>query len=236
MDSGSFTSLLEKDTWRGVAADFTADSDRLLIVFGGIKGQLEMPVFEFARSTADLRVNKILLRDHEQAWYHRGVVDVAGSVDGVVAYLRGQIERHGCRRVVTLGNSMGGYAAILVGCLLPAAEAIAFSPQTFIGRFRRLINRDHRWWRQFGRMYRSASAKPLYYDLKTVLLSQPGPTRYDVYYGRSSRADRRHALRLAAVPGVALHAVNVPGHNVVRALRDTGELRETLRRTLEVVT
>lgn len=218
----------------GVAADYSANTDTLLALFGGIKGELEIPVFEFSKIAAEFRTKKIFIRDHEQAWYHRGVRGVAEDIDELTRYLRRQIEYQGCRRVVMLGNSMGAYAAILTGCLLTADEVIAFSPQTFIGRSRRWLSWDHRWWRQIARIYWSRSAIPAYYDLRSVLRSRPGPTVYHIYYAKGDKADRRHAVRMRSLPRVFLHPVDAAGHNMVHILRDSGALTEILQRTLSI--
>ena len=232
MEDDSLTSRLRADDWRGVASDFSSSSDTLLIVFGGIVGHIDIPLFEFSKVTAPFRVKKVYIRDHEQAWYHRGVAGVADSIDGLVGHLRQQIQRYACRRVVTLGNSMGAYAAILTGCLLPADEVVAFSPQTFIGRFKRLLCLDRRWSRQLAGAYRSPSANRAYFDLKSVLRKGPASTSYHLYYGKGNRQDARHAEHLKGLGGVHLHPMDLEGHNLVRVLRDTGRLTEILQRAL----
>jgi pimeloyl-ACP methyl ester carboxylesterase len=229
----ALTSKLEAGDWEGVAADFSPDSDTVLIVFGGIVGQIEIPFFEFAKVTAPLGVKKVYVRDHEQAWYHKGVMGAAENIDALVGYLRRQIQEHGCRRVVTLGNSMGAYAAILTGCQLPADEVVAFSPQTFIGRFRRLLRRVGRWSRQLSGAYRSRSAQRAYFNLRSVLRRKSGATTYHLYYAKGNRLDACHAEHLAGLPGVHLHPVDLDGHRMVRVLRDSGRLIEILQGALD---
>ena len=217
---------------RGVATDYSANSDTLLALFGGIKGELEIPVFEFSKITARFNIKKVFVRDHEQAWYHRGIRGVAEDIDDLAAYLGAQIAHERCRRVVMLGNSMGAYAAILTGCLLAADEVIAFSPQTCIARYWRWLNLDRRWSRQLGRMYGSRSAIPSYYDLKPVLRERTGRTIYHLYFASADRADRKHAVRMKGLPRVFLHPVRTTGHSMIRVLRDSGALTEILQRTL----
>ena len=42
--------------------------------------------------------------------------------------------------IITIGGSMGGYAALLFGSLLPVNGIIAFGPQTFIDKDNRNTN------------------------------------------------------------------------------------------------
>ncbi len=215
-----------------IATDYAVNSGTLLVLLGGIKGNLNVPVFEFAQVTREFPVKKLFIRDHEQAWYHRGVRGVAEDMEGLAGFLRAQIMEQGCRRVVLLGNSMGGYAAILLGCMMPADYVLAFSPQTFIGRARRLLAGDRRWKRQLARVYATRRANRAHFDLRAVLRSNPHRGEYHLYYAEGHRADRRHALHLRGLPGVVLHPTPTRGHGMVRELRDAGELGAILRRAL----
>ena len=69
-------------------------------------------------------------------------------------------------------------------------------------------------------------------------LERSSPSARSTYYcdqGTQGRLDALHATRMARFPGVHLHKRNEGGHNVVKHLRDSGELadilREAIRRT-----
>jgi len=216
----------------GIERDYANPGDTFLVAFGGIKGELEIPVFEFTRLARELPAKKLFLRDLEQCWYHRGIAGIATDLDGLVAYIRTEARALGCRRIATLGNSMGGYAAILVGSLLSAEEIVAFSPQTFVGRFQRWRHGDRRWAEQIARARASDGAKRHYYDLARVLRRRAQKFRVRIYYGNESALDTVHAQRLGAHGGVTLHAVPAAAHNVVRRMRDSGDLVRILREIL----
>src|SRR5690554_537187 len=85
----------------------------LLVSFGGIYQGLGIPVFEFFNSISDIECDKIFLRDFNQAWYHKGVDSNLDDMEKVIEFLRSTIRKNKYDKVCFLGNSMGGYAALL---------------------------------------------------------------------------------------------------------------------------
>ena len=77
-------------------------------------------------------VNRILLRDNRNAWYHRGVPGLGSDVDEVAASLKDFVRSIRPSRVVTIGQSMGGYASLMFGALIGADKSIAFGPLSFL--------------------------------------------------------------------------------------------------------
>lgn len=62
--------------------------------------------------------------------YHHGMQGISKNIEETVEYLKPKIENYD--RVVCLGASAGGYAAILFGSLLNVDSVIAFIPQTVL--------------------------------------------------------------------------------------------------------
>ena len=115
---GAFRSALAGET--GFVSSLDEPGNVALVLFGGMNNQIGMPPFEFFRLTQDLPVKRIFLRDHEQAWYHRGVRGAGNSIDEVVECLTQLFVEAKVDKVLMVGNSMGGYAALLFGNLLGA--------------------------------------------------------------------------------------------------------------------
>ena len=67
-----------------------------------------------------------------------------------------------------MGNSAGGYAAILFGLLLKVDKVVAFSPQTFFGPFKNLINRDFRWAKQQLKIYQKTKKPKSFFRLNKL--------------------------------------------------------------------
>ena len=68
--------------------------------------------------------------DLHQKWYHNGIKGISTDIDETVSYLHGIISNY--KKVIFIGNSAGGYAAILFGSLLNISTVIAFVPQTIL--------------------------------------------------------------------------------------------------------
>lgn len=220
-----------------VLEDMETPSEVLAVAFGGIAMSVGgIPPFEFFRVLNDTApAKKLLLRDSSQSWYHRGVEGMAGDVAGVAAAIRRIVEREQPRKLVTLGASAGGYAALLFGRLLGAEEVHAFGPQTFIGPGLRLRHLDHRWGRLWTSLMLSGRYQPRYGDLYRVFKRTPSPgSRVVVHYCDSDRFDDAHARRLGRHPDVELRRYDEGGHFIVKHLRDSGRLQPLLRELLSV--
>jgi hypothetical protein len=202
-----------------------------LIAFGGIAGGLVIPPFEFFRLTEDLPVGKVFIRDHDQAWYQFGVRGLGDDPASACAALRATLDDHGVRRVVTFGNSAGGFAAILFGVLLGAAEIHAFAPQTSMTRGFRARHVDRRWSSEVRAMRRRRPADPTL-DLAPVLAGADAHGPINVYFAQSHRLDRAHATHLAGAPQVTLHPAETGDHALIRGMRDSGLLRQILETSL----
>jgi hypothetical protein len=135
-------------------------------------------------------------------------------------------------RVVTVGTSAGGYAALLLGSLIGAHDVLAFSPQTFIDRWHRLWHRDRRWKKEMRAVQSSPGLIRRYLDLRRPLASSGVGTRFQLHFCERHRLDRIHARRLAGLPGVDLVSHAEGGHRLVRFLRDQGRLPKLLLRAL----
>ena len=202
----------------------------LLVAFGGIAGKVGILPFEFFNLTRDIEANKIYIRDLEQVWYQRGLPDVATDIDGIASFLAEKREEIEPSRMVLVGNSMGGYAAIVIGTLLDADRVLAFAPQTFIDRPHRFMYRDRRWPEQMRHVHRAPNAR--YLDAKPLLRRLNPSCKTDIFYSRYDRLDRIHAERLNFAPNVHTHALGEGGHSVIKHMRSSGALTSVVRDAL----
>ena len=87
-----------------------------------------VPRFEFVKtmekSFPSLDVHFYV--DCNRCWYAKGLEGITTNVDETVEYLK--TKKH--KKNIFLGNSAGGYAAILFGSLLEVDRVIAFHPQS----------------------------------------------------------------------------------------------------------
>ena len=211
--------LPRRSDTEGIVCDLEPDSTRLFVSFGGLAGGAGVsPTFEFVRSFSSAPLKTVYVRDLAAAWYHRGVAGVGPDVDSVAMHLR-EITAD-AEEVVMVGNSAGGFGALLFGSLL-GCEVHAFSPQTFIEPSLRQTHRDTRWESFVDALGTDLDHR--YADLLPVLAESAG--RFHVYYAARERLDAVHAERLGDLPQVTLHPFEYEGHDLVRALRASGWLR-----------
>lgn len=218
-----------EDPTVGLVTDFTADSDTVLMAFGGMALQIGMPPFEFFSLTGGMPAKRLFIRDVHQAWYQRGVPGHGDTIDDLAARLRELLDEARARRLVVAGNSAGGYGALLFGTLLGADRVLAFSPQTFLDQDALWAIGDHRWDVKLRRLEAAGGADPRFVDLGASLPELAnGRTRYDVHYAATLMSDEHHAERVAGIPGLTLHGHPRGGHSVIRLLRRTGELEQLI--------
>ncbi|KAB1064879.1 YqiA/YcfP family alpha/beta fold hydrolase [Salibacter halophilus] len=221
-----------KNTDAGIYEDLSG-SDKLLVTFGGVNQGVGVPVFEFFNTISNIECDKILIRDHHQAWYQKGVDNELNSFDKIKSYLEELIEKNDYKKVLFLGNSMGGYAAILLGTLIDVHHIIAFAPQSFIDPFYRFIYRDKRWKEQMKNVHNCEQSHKEYFDLKAYLKqNQSYKSSILIYFSSSDRLDKIHAERLKLLNGVSTIKVLEGGHTLVKTLRDRGELKRIIEGSL----
>lgn len=209
---------------RPVEVELSATGSRLYIFFGGIAAQIAMPPFEFYNASRILDENKIFVRDFAQCWYQDGLPGIGEDIDATAGYLDERIDEIKPEKTFFVGNSMGGYAAILFASLTGKGEAVAFAPQTFVSPSLRLRHLDYRWPRQIVRTYLRSLRKRHVWDLRPLVQRREGVQKISIFVSKEHRLDHRHAEHLRSVAGVRVHEFESGGHGVVKVLRDEGRL------------
>lgn len=70
--------------------------------------------------------------DSKRNWYHHGIYGISPTVEGVAKHIKDKISQHKYEKIIFIGVSAGGYAAILFGSLCNATDVIAFKPRTIL--------------------------------------------------------------------------------------------------------
>ena len=87
---------------------------------------VEKDYYEWSHLKIPNAKKHIYLRDIHKQWYLTGINSQLNSCDKVAEFL---LKESKGLRIITVGSSAGGYAAILFGELLKAERVIAFSPR-----------------------------------------------------------------------------------------------------------
>ena len=207
--------------------DLVPGSEKLFFFFGGIAGAIGMPPFEFYNASRILDFSKVFLRDFSQSWYQSAVPTVGDDVHAIGQYLRSVIEKSGASKIRFVGNSMGGYAALLFCSMLQCGKAIVFSPQSFVSIEKRLKYGDGRWAPQISAMHYSHGASGIY-DLKPWIQDHFPEIQAEVYVSAVDDLDVVHANELSGFTGVNIHRFAEGGHQLVSDLRNGGHLARIL--------
>jgi predicted esterase YcpF (UPF0227 family) len=113
--------------------DVGHSKDLLIVTFGGhAKKMGGIPPFEFLNFLKKNFPNadKQFYIDINACCYSKGIAGITNNVEETVEYLSNEIKEY--KKVVFIGSSGGGYAAILFGSILNIHSVISFIPTTII--------------------------------------------------------------------------------------------------------
>ncbi|MBG6221455.1 MULTISPECIES: hypothetical protein [unclassified Janthinobacterium] len=232
----------------------------LVIAFGFVSWTTR-PAFDFYGRLRKLEqasgqpLNKILVRDSGNAWYHRRIAGLGSHVDETAQALRELVRRIAPSQVATIGQSMGAYAAVMFGLLLEAQQIVAFGPLSFLDVQQARLYHELRWLTVMESLAQDAPASG-YYDLAALCraratqqthlhllfgtrpdAARPNAARPDaasaggsasISASESVNLDAMHAQRLAAFGRCTLYPFPDAGHTVVQHLIDTQRINGLL--------
>ncbi len=199
-------------------------ADIALLVFCGVKHRLGMPLPMSHRWLGRARASIVYLRDLKTDFYLGGVTSLGDRAASIEA-LRQIVKDLGARRIVTFGNSSGGYGALDYGMALGAEAAMSMSGQ---------VNLTPEFNVHLGPALTSRRLNDTYpgatLDLRDAILASTRPPRTWVVYGEDHWDDRLHAEHLAGLPQVTLRAVErYKGHNTTLELIRRGQFDDLVR-------
>ena len=188
----------------------------LIICFGGLMSRFAgIPPFEFLNYLSSLYTTKcdlIFYIDRHQCWYHKGIAGITNNIVDTVRYLNNTIQSY--NKVIFMGSSAGGYAAILFGSLCNHVDdVIAFIPQTIL----------------------STPVDTTYRDLRTFMNTT---TNFQLIGDLSEKDIKshhhiRHCIHLQQCKNV--HIVSLDKVNL-KELRDSGFIKRLLDNIIDVTT
>lgn len=213
---------------KSVERELTADASHLYIFFGGIAAGFVIPPFEFYNAAKIIDENKIFIRDFSQSWYHQGLDGISNNIQSTATFIAREIQQLNPKKVFFVGNSMGGYAAIVFATLIGQGEVIAFAPQTFISPLLRLKHGDTRWSTQILSTYKRGIFKTKVWNIKRLLLQNNHNQKISIFVSKDDLLDCIHAQHLGNISGVTIFEFHDGGHEIVKLLRDTGKLPDIM--------
>lgn len=193
-------------------------NNRLVLCFSGIGGRSsEVPTYEFARiATNDGRNSVLFISDPKRSW-----MNGEGLIEEMVSRAQDFGQDVGAEETVSLGHSMGGFAAIVISGFMPIKSAVALAPQYSVHPD--IAGDDRRW------MYHRKHI--IHHRIGSVADHMVPDTKYHVFHGlqRVEKAQRdrfpvRENLFHTIIPGLA--------HQVPQKLKEKGLLEPVVRAAL----
>jgi hypothetical protein len=234
--SGTFSADHGPDVW----IEPGAPGDTLVITFGF--AQWQAPVtFDLTGRLRKLQallgrgLQRVHLRDPSLRWYLHGIAGLGADRTASIVALRRIVDSLSPGRVVTLGQSMGGYGAILYGHELGAQRAVAFGALSTMDPAVAEANADFRWMPVMQALAAEGVA-PDSTDPVTRLQACSSALELRLHYGErpdspehgAQNLDLFHARRFAALPACRVTTHANSDHTVVLHLKRQREIDATL--------
>ncbi len=205
----------------------------LLITFAFVDWAKTAEFYLFGRSKklevlGGKPVNRILLRDRRNLWYMQGVEGLGANVAEVAKKLQLLVAAMQPSALWCVGESMGGYAAVLYGLLLQAERIVAFGAlSTFNAAFAEQYG-DRRW---LGTMKNMNPALVEASDLPALARRQQYRGRLHLVQGTFAgknapdavNLDVMHSRRFADLRCVRYHDYPQADHAVTHWLNARGQ-------------
>lgn len=185
--------------------------DKLIVVFSGVGTNPHIhPPIEFFSSATENGVNHCLfISDKTRSWLNAPGID-----DEIVAIIQTVADEAGLADIHLLGNSMGGFVALMLKDQLAAKTVLSFTPQYSVKRS--IIPEEKRWLR-----FRRAIE---FFKYPEVSLTSNSEQRVFIVHGGSAD-ELMHAQRFPKVRGIHHFILPQCDHNLMQHLKKRGKLK-----------
>ena len=189
------------------------DTGVAVVSFSGVAFKIgDVPKEEFVKTLSGNQHGQYFVIDKNRTWYNSTSEEILSSL---TPHLRNY------DKVVTLGNSMGGFGAVYFAPRLPnCRRAISFVPQFSVDP--EIVPNEDRW-----RLYRDRIAKwRIHHALEGAVPDLP----LDIFFGGRQEQDALHEelFRQNSTPGSAIYVLDGAAHNLANYLRNGGVLKQVM--------
>jgi tetratricopeptide (TPR) repeat protein len=199
-----------------------------LLVFTGLADKAMVPIELVDRFCAAEGHSSIYLRDAGRSAYIAGVPALSGDFEGTLVALAALLEQYETQKLLCLGTSLGGFAAIRYGIRLKAERVMgASAPTNITSDFIANIG-DDRGQLVARRLQRSFTAGQL--DLRPEVAAENGRCKIDLWFGDKYPIDANHASYLSGCAGVnQFPIIGFDRHDSFLSIATSGGFQEFLR-------
>lgn len=233
-----YSDLHHKDKWSDNDDYYfqNNNSDTLIVTFAGMGWKNSAPTFIFHNYLKSYNVDKLFLRDIKMRYYLTGLKNNTNNFSETVEFIKNMTVDRGYKKIIAIGCSSGGYAAILYGNLLNFSKIIAFNPQTVLNDKKETVIKDIynapntcRWLRG---LYKDDNNYQKALDLMNYL---PFNSKIDIHYSvRGNKGiDKNHALYLNTDNKCDVYEHPGNDHMIALTLRNNGKLKEIIDKLID---
>lgn len=218
--------FLHDDPAKDVQVAKNDGAETAMFCFCGVTHRLGLPITMFQRRVAELPVSTVYLRDFHRLLYLKGIRSLGPDHVAAVEGLRAIANDLGARRIVCLGTSGGGYAALRFGLALGAQTVVSFAGLINMDPATQPVRKS-----MALRMRKHFPDEEL--DYRARFLAAKDRPRLIMAYGEHAWDDRLQAELMKDVDGVELIMVSAHDeHGVVPELIRRGEFDPLLARVV----
>lgn len=194
-------------------------SDRMVIAFAGVGhglGAIQQDEF-IGASTGSGENHALFVTDLHRSWY-----SADGMAKRIVDTVQDCRDDAAIKHTATLGNSMGGYGALLFGEMLNAQIAIGFVPQFTMNLS---VIKERRW-----KEYRPAMVET---NLDTAAPKPGGTAQRFAIFGAELPRDLIHADHFDTNDRTVVLRLPGEGHNIAHKIKTFGLLAPLINSMLK---
>tara|TARA_Y100000389_G_scaffold196763_1_gene230221 strand:- start:2013 stop:2714 length:702 start_codon:yes stop_codon:yes gene_type:complete len=209
------------------------ESDTLVVSFAGngLKSYGNRPIFTFYTMFKDYpNIDKLFIRDFKCYYYINVLENHTKNLEETVKFIENLTVRRNYKKIIAIGCSSGGFAAILFGHLLKFDKVLAFGPQTVLSVEKESEILDSYMNVNTCKFLRQQNKNNEFYqkclNLKNFI---PFDTKIELHYsGRANYGcDKRYANYIES-ENCKLIEHNYDNHNVAKELKNDDKLKHII--------
>ena len=211
------------------------NKDVLLVSFGSMGRRNKLiPSFNFYNLLKkNNSFDKLFFRDIDRSYYLTGLHNSTSDLHATIGLIKKLTSQKKYRKIVSIGASAGGFAAILFGHLLEFSKVIAFNPQTVISEEKETLVKDNFYTVGLSKKLRSLNLSDIFYqkclNLKNFI---PFKTKAEIHYSHLSEIDKNHA-KFIEHKNCKLIKHNSASHLLALQLRDSEDLKDIIEQSIK---
>ena len=212
------------------------NENTLLIIFGGNgRNKNKAQSFDFLNFLKENNsFDKLFLRDIKRNYYLNGLKNSTNNLKQTIDLLKKLTSHKEYKKVVAIGSSAGGFAAILFGTILKLQKVIAFNPQTIISESNDLNIIPHLFSKEMSSYLGSLNTSDKFYqkclNLKNFI---PFNTQVEIHYSEFSQVDKKQAFFIKH-QNCRLIKYKSGSHLLTVELKEKGVLKDLIINSLDL--